>query len=172
MIAQVIRTCRERGRKIGICGQTASGYPDFAQYHRASREHHGDVPLADVNESAEEERFNHHGEGRVTLGLLGPDPQARGCEKDAEPRQRDGKDGGAESLGDQRRGASEHRPNRERAHTGKLGLLRVFLLPSPLPDQPDQRTERTDRTEKEKGVFVQVRGMLSSDRAALRGLVR
>ena len=30
MIAQVIRTCRERGRKIGICGQAPSDYPDFA----------------------------------------------------------------------------------------------------------------------------------------------
>jgi len=32
MIAQVIRTCRERGRKIGICGQAPSDYPDFAQF--------------------------------------------------------------------------------------------------------------------------------------------
>jgi len=32
MIAQVIRTCREMGRKIGICGQGPSDYPDFAQF--------------------------------------------------------------------------------------------------------------------------------------------
>lgn len=32
MIAQVIRTCREHGRKIGICGQAPSDYPDFAQF--------------------------------------------------------------------------------------------------------------------------------------------
>jgi pyruvate,water dikinase len=32
MIAQVIRTCREKGRKIGICGQAPSDYPEFAQF--------------------------------------------------------------------------------------------------------------------------------------------
>ncbi len=32
MIAQVIRICRERGRKIGICGQAPSDYPEFAQF--------------------------------------------------------------------------------------------------------------------------------------------
>lgn len=32
MIAQVIRTCRAKGRKIGICGQAPSDYPDFAQF--------------------------------------------------------------------------------------------------------------------------------------------
>jgi len=32
MIAQVIRVCRERHRKIGICGQAPSDYPDFAQF--------------------------------------------------------------------------------------------------------------------------------------------
>jgi pyruvate,water dikinase len=32
MIASVIRTCRERGRKIGICGQAPSDYPEFAQF--------------------------------------------------------------------------------------------------------------------------------------------
>lgn len=32
MIAQVIRVCREKGRKIGICGQAPSDYPDFAQF--------------------------------------------------------------------------------------------------------------------------------------------
>jgi phosphoenolpyruvate synthase/pyruvate phosphate dikinase len=31
MIEQVIRTCREKHRKIGICGQAPSGYPEFAQ---------------------------------------------------------------------------------------------------------------------------------------------
>ena len=32
MIASVIRACREKGRKIGICGQAPSDYPDFAQF--------------------------------------------------------------------------------------------------------------------------------------------
>ncbi len=32
MIASVIRTAREKGRKIGICGQAPSDYPDFAQF--------------------------------------------------------------------------------------------------------------------------------------------
>jgi pyruvate,water dikinase len=31
-IAQVIAICRQRGRKIGICGQAPSDYPDFAQF--------------------------------------------------------------------------------------------------------------------------------------------
>ena len=32
MIAQAIRTCRAKGRKIGICGQAPSDYPDFARF--------------------------------------------------------------------------------------------------------------------------------------------
>ena len=32
MIAQVIATCRAKQRKIGICGQAPSDYPDFAQF--------------------------------------------------------------------------------------------------------------------------------------------
>lgn len=32
MIAQVIAVCRARQRKIGICGQAPSDYPDFAQF--------------------------------------------------------------------------------------------------------------------------------------------
>ncbi len=32
MIAQVIAVCRARKRKIGICGQAPSDYPDFAQF--------------------------------------------------------------------------------------------------------------------------------------------
>ncbi len=32
MIAQVIATCRKCGRKIGICGQAPSDYPEFAQF--------------------------------------------------------------------------------------------------------------------------------------------
>jgi pyruvate,water dikinase len=32
MIAQVIATCRGRQRKIGICGQAPSDYPEFAQF--------------------------------------------------------------------------------------------------------------------------------------------
>jgi len=32
MISQVIRTCKAKGRKIGICGQAPSDYPEFAQF--------------------------------------------------------------------------------------------------------------------------------------------
>ena len=32
MIANVIRTCRETGRKIGICGQAPCDYPEFAEF--------------------------------------------------------------------------------------------------------------------------------------------
>ena len=32
MIAQVIAVCRAKGRKIGICGQAPSDYPDFAAF--------------------------------------------------------------------------------------------------------------------------------------------
>jgi pyruvate,water dikinase len=32
MIAQVIAVCRANGRKIGICGQAPSDYPEFAQF--------------------------------------------------------------------------------------------------------------------------------------------
>lgn len=32
MIAQVIATCREKGCKIGICGQAPSDYPEFARF--------------------------------------------------------------------------------------------------------------------------------------------
>src|SRR5688572_26337612 len=32
MIADVIRTARAAGRKIGICGQAPSDYPEFAQF--------------------------------------------------------------------------------------------------------------------------------------------
>jgi pyruvate,water dikinase len=32
MIAEVIAVCRKKGRKIGICGQAPSDYPDFAQF--------------------------------------------------------------------------------------------------------------------------------------------
>jgi pyruvate,water dikinase len=32
MIAQVIATCRSKKRKIGICGQAPSDYPEFAQF--------------------------------------------------------------------------------------------------------------------------------------------
>jgi hypothetical protein len=32
MIAQVIGVCRVKGRKIGICGQAPSDYPEFAQF--------------------------------------------------------------------------------------------------------------------------------------------
>ena len=32
MIADVIAVCRKRGRKIGICGQAPSDYPEFAQF--------------------------------------------------------------------------------------------------------------------------------------------
>ena len=32
MIASVIATARARGRKIGICGQAPSDYPEFARF--------------------------------------------------------------------------------------------------------------------------------------------
>ena len=32
MISQVIKVCREKHRKIGICGQAPSDYPEFAQF--------------------------------------------------------------------------------------------------------------------------------------------
>ena len=32
MISQVIAVTRQKGRKIGICGQAPSDYPDFAQF--------------------------------------------------------------------------------------------------------------------------------------------
>ena len=32
MIAQVIAVCRTKKRKIGICGQAPSDYPEFAQF--------------------------------------------------------------------------------------------------------------------------------------------
>lgn len=32
MIASVIQTAKAKGRKIGICGQAPSDYPDFAQF--------------------------------------------------------------------------------------------------------------------------------------------
>ena len=32
LVAQVIRTAKERGRKIGICGQAPSDYPEFARF--------------------------------------------------------------------------------------------------------------------------------------------
>jgi pyruvate,water dikinase len=32
MIAQVIRAAKAKGRKIGICGQAPSDYPEFAQF--------------------------------------------------------------------------------------------------------------------------------------------
>ena len=32
MIANVIRTAKAKGRKIGICGQAPSDYPDFAAF--------------------------------------------------------------------------------------------------------------------------------------------
>jgi pyruvate,water dikinase len=32
MISNVIQVCRAKGRKIGICGQAPSDYPDFAQF--------------------------------------------------------------------------------------------------------------------------------------------
>ena len=32
MIAQAIAACKKAGRKIGICGQAPSDYPDFARF--------------------------------------------------------------------------------------------------------------------------------------------
>ncbi len=38
MIAQVIATCRARGRKIGICGQAPSDYPEFCSIPSRARD--------------------------------------------------------------------------------------------------------------------------------------
>ena len=32
MIASVIKTAKARGRKVGLCGQAPSDYPEFAQF--------------------------------------------------------------------------------------------------------------------------------------------
>jgi len=32
VIAQVIKVCREKNRKIGICGQAPGDYPELAQF--------------------------------------------------------------------------------------------------------------------------------------------
>ncbi|MFA5070437.1 MAG: phosphoenolpyruvate synthase [Patescibacteria group bacterium] len=32
LVSQVIKVCREKGRKIGICGQAPSDYPEFARF--------------------------------------------------------------------------------------------------------------------------------------------
>ena len=32
LIAQVIATCKEMGKKVGLCGQAPSDYPDFAEF--------------------------------------------------------------------------------------------------------------------------------------------
>jgi pyruvate,water dikinase len=32
LLAQVIRTCLEKGKYIGICGQAPSDYPEFAEW--------------------------------------------------------------------------------------------------------------------------------------------
>ncbi len=32
MIASVIKTAHQKGRKIGICGQAPSDYPEFAEF--------------------------------------------------------------------------------------------------------------------------------------------
>lgn len=32
LIAQVIATCKEMGKKVGLCGQGPSDYPDFAEF--------------------------------------------------------------------------------------------------------------------------------------------
>ena len=32
MVSQVIGVCRAKGRKIGICGQAPSDYPEFAEF--------------------------------------------------------------------------------------------------------------------------------------------
>lgn len=39
MIAQAIATVKEHGRKIGICGQAPSNYPEFVRFleYRSSR---------------------------------------------------------------------------------------------------------------------------------------
>jgi len=37
MVKQVITVARRRGRKIGICGQAPSDFPEFATFHRCTR---------------------------------------------------------------------------------------------------------------------------------------
>jgi len=32
LIADVIETCREMGKKVGLCGQAPSDYPDFTEF--------------------------------------------------------------------------------------------------------------------------------------------
>ena len=32
LVAQVIKVAKEKGRKIGICGQAPSDFPDFADF--------------------------------------------------------------------------------------------------------------------------------------------
>ena len=32
LIAQAIATCKEMGKKVGLCGQAPSDYPDFAEF--------------------------------------------------------------------------------------------------------------------------------------------
>ena len=32
LISQVIETCKNMGKKVGLCGQAPSDYPDFAEF--------------------------------------------------------------------------------------------------------------------------------------------
>ena len=32
MISKAIKVCKKRGKKVGICGQGPSDFPDFAQF--------------------------------------------------------------------------------------------------------------------------------------------
>lgn len=32
LIAKAIETCKEMGKKVGLCGQAPSDYPDFAEF--------------------------------------------------------------------------------------------------------------------------------------------
>jgi pyruvate,water dikinase len=32
LISQLIKTAKEKGRKVGICGQAPSDYPEFAEF--------------------------------------------------------------------------------------------------------------------------------------------
>ena len=65
MMAQVIATCRTKGRKIGICGQAVGNYPAFAQFLVEQ----GIDSISLIPEKAK----NHagHPEGRREQGMIG-----------------------------------------------------------------------------------------------------
>ena len=72
MIASVIRTARERGKKIGICGQAPSDYPEFARFLVESFQSF--VPVLPVKDVMAADRVVRGEQGReYLLAGLGPD---------------------------------------------------------------------------------------------------